>query len=264
MNDLVRFLHPADAARRVWITDFDGVLHRGLAPRWTQGISNAEFGLAYCARHAKCPARFLQIARGLGRVSRLRTRLERKRQSGDYTLGETEALLLRCFVEHVLRPGLPVHVRPAAEWTVRFCDPDALVVLRGIRDRTAAVAVLSKAFAPVLAAAADRIAAECGRKPICHGIPLEYSPECRIRESDAIVTGADKARCVRQLLAGRSEWTSAVCVGDTEEDVPLFGAVREVLGRKNVLCIALPARDAAIGSAADVCFRSWAQVRQTS
>jgi len=155
MNDISQFLAHADSARTVWFTDFDGVLYRGMFPRWTQGISNAEFALAFWALHAAHPVRSLRILRGLVHIGRLRIRLYRGYRAGKCTLGETEYPLIRRFVERVLRPGLPEYILPAARWTVRFCDPDGLGTLGEVRGRGTAVVVLSKAFTPVLDAAAS-------------------------------------------------------------------------------------------------------------
>jgi len=257
MNTVPPFLAHADSARTVWITDFDGVLYRGMFPHWTQGISNAEFGLAFLALHAAHPVRSMRILRGLVHVGRLRTRLYRGYRAGKYTLGETEEVLIRRFVERVLRPGLPERIRPAAYWAARYCDQDALGALCEVRRKVAAVVVLSKAFAPVLAAAGERMRNECGVDPILRGIPLTAAPELRIGEDDAVLTARDKSDYVHRLAVQHSEWTRAVCVGDTEEDTPMFEAVREVFGRGNACCIAVPARDPVIREAADTVFESW-------
>ena len=264
MNDISQFLAHADSARTVWFTDFDGVLYRGMFPRWTQGISNAEFALAFWALHAAHPVRSLRILRGLVHIGRLRIRLYRGYRAGKCTLGETEYPLIRRFVERVLRPGLPEYILPAARWTVRFCDPDGLGTLGEVRGRGTAVVVLSKAFTPVLDAAGARMRTEFGVTPILHGVPLVMSPELRIDNENAILTALAKSEHARRLLALHPEWTSAVCVGDTEEDAPMFHCVREVLGRANVRCITIRPRDITIREAADAVFGSWKEFRQAS
>jgi len=257
MNAVFPFLTHADSTRTVWITDFDGVLYRGMFPRWTQGISNAEFGLAFWALHASHPVRSMRILRGLVHVGRLRTCLYRRYRMGECTLGDAEEVMIRQFVERVLRPGLPERIRPAAYWAARFCDQDALGALCEVRRKVAAVVVLSKAFAPVLTAAGERMRNECGVDPILRGVPLTAAPKLRIGEGDAVLTARDKSDFVRSLAVQHPEWTRTVCVGDTEEDALMFEAVREVFGGDNACCVVVPARDPVIRDAADTVFESW-------
>ena len=263
MNPVSAFFQGAESAGTVWITDFDGVLFRGRFPGWTQGISNAEFGTAFLALHGAQPLRWLRILGGLLRIARLGRQLNLRLQAGELARREAEILLIRQFTEQVLRPGLPERLEPAGRRAARFCNADAFEVLCGIRGKIAALLILSKAFMPVLESAAERLRRECGLEPILRGVPLNTAPSIQIAPGRApVLTGRDKADHLRRLAARRPEWKRALCVGDTEEDIPMFAAARELFGSDRTCCLAVPARDRAIARVADAVFPSWAEVRR--
>lgn len=241
--------------KTIVIMDFDGTLYRGAFPSLCRGIANADLMALILFANLLRPSRFTKVLSAAGQLWRLERRLRRAYEARLLNLAEMDRRLIRFFARRVLPLCSPGTLEWSANLISHLCYPSAWRLFRelgGICD----FVIVSKSF--------DFVLEKVGERAIARGLSFKImgtqtSFDAKGWHLKTPMTGKHKKSRVRGLLQ-TGAYGSAVIIGDTEEDADMKDGALSVLDARNVVLIALRAKDECIAENANVSLPSWRSV----
>jgi len=259
-HKLMKFLFQSPQEPMLLVCDYDGTLYRGIFPPLGRGFSAADLGILLCLSWS--PARALRIAAAMSRLMILQFRLRYRYIRGRIPMSRMDRILVHFFVRWVMRAVPPTDLERASRLISGLTYPAARACLRRLCPRIHAAAIVSKAFEPVLNAAAGRLSHLVPGGWITHGVRVEAHSPLEIDRQNSVLSRRDKYERMQQLLNRFGNVRRVLVVGDTEDDIAMAEGVRDRLGAESAFLIAVHAKDPVIRRASDLDLRNWRILRR--
>lgn len=259
-DKLTSFLFRQPPEPVLLVCDFDGTLYRGLCPFLGRGLSAADLGILLCL--SRSPLRALCIAASMCRLMVLMVRLRYRYIRGRIPMSRMDRILVHFFVRWVLRAVPPADLDRAARMISGLTYPSARACIREISPGIRAAAIVSKAFAPVLKAVADKLSHLVAGNWITHGVQLVSHSPLEIDRDRSVLSRRDKYERLQRLLDQFRDVRRVLVVGDTEDDIAMADSARERLGPDGVFLIAVHAKDPKIRRACDLDPGNWKRLHR--
>jgi len=257
---LLEFLKQEHADSILLVCDYDGTLYRGIFPPLGRGFSAADLGILLCL--SRSPLQALRIVAAMSRLMVLLVRLRYRYIRGRISMSRMDSILVHFFVRWVMRAVSAKDLEIAARRISGLTYPAARACIRNLAPRIHAAAIVSKAFEPVLSAAARRLSALINDKWTTHGVCVVAHSPMEIDRNASVLSRRDKFERMQELLNRFPRVRRVLVVGDTEDDIAMAEGARDRLGGDGAFLIAVNAKDPVIRRASDLNLRNWQHLRR--
>lgn len=243
---------PEEHGKIIVVLDFDGTLYRGLFARLFNGIANVDMLIMLCIYSLTEFTRFYNLVRAGYKVMRLRYSTMRSYRKNQLSLSDADALVVEAFVKEVLLHVTPAKLTQTVGVVAKYCYKSAWTALASVRD-CCDFFVVSKSF--------DCLLKQVSSIALGHDICLQYAGTSLCYNTSGwkignMVTKAGKAARVSSFLK-KNNYSRAVIIGDTEDDIAMSKAAADHLGKEKVTLIAFKPCDKVIATTADYRVGSW-------
>ena len=252
---LLAFLNASASEPTLLVCDFDGTLYRGIFPPLGRGFSAADLGVLLC--FSRSPARAVRVAFSMFRLMILLARLRYRYIRGRIPMSRMDRIMVHFFVRWVMQRIPPEDIERASRRISRFTYPAARSCLKRMSHYIHGAAIVSKAFEPVLNAAADRLSPLVPGGWITHGVRVASHSPVDIDRDTSVLSRQDKQDRMHRLLDHFPCVTQVIAVGNSEDDIGLMEGARDHLNPDKIFLIAIHSRDMGIRSACNLNLRNW-------